>query len=70
MDIMKLIRGTEMTQIGWSGKNRITKNFIWGIGPEALYQMTRAAYTTELDKTAIKNLIRLFNEYFLPKRNV
>ena len=40
-----------------------------GYGPEALYQMTRAEYKTEPDKIAIKELIQLFNEYFLPKRN-
>ena len=31
--------------------------------------MTRAEYKTEPDKIAVKDLIRLFNEYFLPKRN-
>ena len=31
--------------------------------------MTRAEYKTEPDKMAIKELIRLFNGYFLPKRN-
>ena len=40
-----------------------------GISPEAIYQMTRAEYKTEADKIAIKDLIRLFNEYNLPKRN-
>ena len=70
MDITELIRGAEMTQTGWSGKEtEIQEDFIWGIGPEALYQMTRAEYKTEPDKTAVKGLIRLFNEYFLPKRN-
>ena len=42
--------------------------FIWGIGPEALYQMTRAEYKTEPDKIAVKGIIRQFNEYLLPKR--
>ena len=70
MDITELIRGTEMTQTGWSGKEtEIQEDFIWGIGPEALYQMTRAKYKTEPDKIAVKDLIRLFNEYFLQKRN-
>ena len=65
-----MIRGAEMTQTGWSGKEtEIQENSIWGIGPEALYQMTRAEYKTEPDKIAVKDLIRLFNEYFLPKRN-
>ena len=50
-------------------KNQIQDDFIWCIGPEALYQMTRAEYKTDPDKIAIKDLIRLFNEYFLLKRN-
>ena len=70
MDIAELIRGAEITQTGWSRKEaEIQEDFIWGIGPEALYQMTRAEYKREPDKIAVKDLIRLFNEYFLPKRN-
>ena len=58
-----------MTQADWATKeNKIQDDFAWGIGPEALYQITRAEYKTEPDKIAIKELIRLFNEYFLPKR--
>ena len=70
MDITELIRGAEMTQNGWTGKEaEIQEDFIWGVGPEALYQMTRAEYKTEPDNIAVKDLIRLFNEFFLPKRN-
>ena len=70
MDITELIRGAEMNQNGWTGKEaEIQEDFIWGVGPEALYQMTRAEYKTEPDNIAVKDLIRLFNEYFLPKRN-
>ena len=70
MDIAELIRGEAITQADWATKeNQIQDEFVWGIGPEALYQMTRAEYKTEPDKIAIKELIRLFNEYFLPKRN-
>ena len=70
MDISELIRGAEMTQTSWSGKETdIQEDFIWGIGPEALYQITRAEYKTEPDTIAVKDLIQLFNEYFLPKRN-
>ena len=59
-----------MTQNGWTGKEtEIQEDFIWGIGPEALYQMTRAEYKTEPDSIAVKDLIRLFNENFLPKRS-
>ena len=38
-------------------------------GPKALCQITRAEYKTELDNISIKDLIQLFNEYFIPKRN-
>ena len=31
--------------------------------------MTRAEYKTGPHKTAVKDLIRLFNEHFLPKKN-
>ena len=69
-DIAELIRGEEMTQADWATKEtQIQVGFVWGIGPEALYQKTRAEYETETDKMAIKELIRLFNKYFLPKRN-
>ena len=58
-----------MTQTDWATKeNQIQDDFVLGMGPEALYQMTRAEYKTEPDKIAIKDVIRLFNEYFLPKR--
>ena len=68
--IAEMIRGEDMTQADWATKeNQVQDDFIWGIGPEALYQMTRAEYKTEPDKIAIKELFRLFNEYFLPKRN-
>ena len=70
MDITELIRGIKITQTDWSGKEaEIREDFTWGIGPEALFQMTRAEYKTEPDKIAVKDLIRLFNEYSLPKRN-
>ena len=59
-----------MTHNCWTEKEtEVQEDFIWGRGPEALYQMTRAEYKTEQDKIAVKDLIRLFNEYFLPKRN-
>ena len=70
MDIAERIRGAEITQNDWSGNEAaVQEDFIWGIGPEALFQMTRAEYKTEPDKIAVKDRIRLFNEYFLSKRN-
>ena len=59
-----------MTQNGWTGKEtEIQEDFKWSIGSEALYQMTRAEYKTEPYNIAVKDLIRLFNEYFQPKQN-
>ena len=59
-----------MTQSSWTDNEaELQEDFIWGISPEALYQMTRAEYETEPDKIVIRDLIRFFNEYFLPKRN-
>ena len=71
--IAELSRGAEMKQNGWSEKEGEVqedfKEFIWGVGPEAIYQMTRVEYSTEQDKI-VEDLIPLFNEYFLPKRNI
>ena len=68
IDIAELIRGADITQNGWTEKeNEIQEDFIWGIGPEALHQMTRAEYKTDPDKTKIKDLIRLFNDIFFQK---
>ena len=39
------------------------------MGPEALYQITRAEYKTEPDSIKIKDLTRLYTEHYLPKRN-
>ena len=68
IDIAPLMKGEDITE--WSGKEQIIQeDFIWGVGPEALYQITRAEYRTEPDSIKIKDLIRLFTEYYLPKRN-
>ena len=67
IDITSLIKGEDVTGSGWSGKEKlIQEDFIWGVGPEALYQTTRAEYKTELDIIRIQDLIRLFTEYYLP----
>ena len=36
--------------IGATNQNEIQEDFIWGRGPEAVYQMTRGEYKTEPDK--------------------
>ena len=70
IDITPLIKGEEITQSGWSTKEKqIQEDFIWGLGPEAMYQITRAEYKTDPDSIEIKELIRLYTEYYMPKRN-
>ena len=39
------------------------------MGPEALYQITRAEYKTEPDSKKVKELIRLLTEFYMLKRN-
>ena len=54
IDIAPLIRGGQITQNDWAGKEQtIHEEFIWGVGLEVLYQITRAEYKTEPD--TIKN---------------
>ena len=70
IDITPLLKGENITDSSWAGKEQaIQEEFIWGVGPEALYQITRAEYKTEPDSIKVKDLIRLYTEYYLPKRN-
>ena len=70
IDITPSTKGEGITETGWTGKEATTQeDFIWGVGPEALYQITRAEYKTEPDSIKIKDLIRLYTEHYLPKRN-
>ena len=70
IDIAPLLKGEEITETNWTGKEQaVQEDFIWGVGPEALYQITRAEYKTEPDSIKIKDLIRLFTEFYMPKRN-
>ena len=63
IDITPLIKGEDVTETGWTGKEEaIQEDFIWGVGPEALYQITRAEYKTDPDSIKTKVLIRLFLE--------
>ena len=68
IDITPLLKGEKITN--WAGKEQATqKDFIWGVGPEALYQITRVKSKAEPDRIKIKDLIRLFTEFYMPKRN-
>ena len=64
IDIAPLWNGEDVTDIGWTGKEQIIQeDFLWGVGPEALYQLTRAEYKTEPDSIKVKDSIRLFQPY-------
>ena len=70
IDITLLLKGEEKTDTNWAGKEQAAQeDFKWDVGPEALYQITRAEYETEPDRIKIKDLIRLFTEFYMPKRN-
>ena len=68
IDITSLLKREEIPY--WAGKEQATQDdFIWGVGPEALCQITRAEYKTEPDSIKIKDLIRLFTEFYMLERN-
>ena len=68
INIIPLMKREEITN--WSGKEQtVQEDFIWGVGPEALYQISRAEYKTEPDSIKILVLIRLFTEFYMPERN-
>ena len=71
VDTTLLIREEPMTDPNWNTvEKEVQEDFIWGVGPEAIYQITRAEYKTEPDTIPIDKLIKLFNQYYLPKRNI
>ena len=68
--IAPLLKGEDITDTGWTGKEQlIQEDFQWGKGLEALYQITRVEYKTEHDSIKVKDLIRLFTVFYMPKRN-
>ena len=70
IDITSLLKGKNITDANWKRKKQaVQEDFIWAVGPEALYQITRAEYKTEPDSIKVKDLIRLFTEFYMPKRN-
>ena len=70
IDITPLLKGENITDANWNGKEQaVQEDFIWGVGPEALYQITRAEYKTEPDSIKVKDLIRVFPEFYMSKRN-
>ena len=51
INIAPLLKGEDVTDTRCTGREQlIQEDFIWGVGPEALYQITRAEYKTEPDR--------------------
>ena len=70
INVTPLLKAQDVTDTNWAGKEQaIQEDFIWGVGSEALFQVNRAEYETDQDSINIKNLIRLYTEHYLPKRN-
>ena len=47
IDFASLIKGGDIAKTGWTGKEQlIQEDLIWGVGPEALYQITHAELET------------------------
>ena len=66
-----MIREKAITATNWTAVEKdVQEDFIWGVGPEPIYQITRAEYKTEPDSIPIETLIKLYNHYYLPKRNI
>ena len=69
-DTAPLLKEEDVTDTGCTGKEQlIQEDFIWGVGPEALYQISRAEFKTEPDSIKIKEMIKLFTEPYLPITN-
>ena len=48
IDITPLLKGENITDANWNGKEQaVQEDFIWGLGPDALYQITRAEFKTD-----------------------
>ena len=69
INITALLNREDITESGWIGKEKlIQEDLIWEVGPEVLYQITRAQKKKEPDSVKLEDLIRLFTEYYSPKR--
>ena len=70
IDITPLLTGEDIMDTEWTGKETaIKEGFSWGVGPEALYQITRAEYKTEPDSIKIKDLFLLYTKHYPPEPN-
>ena len=61
---------TEDTEDPWVTKEpEIRQDFIWGAGPSAIEIITKGEFNTDPDTIKTDELIQLFREYYMPKRN-
>ena len=70
IDIAPLLKGEEIREANWTGKKTSrTRRFHMGCGTGSTLSDNKAEYKTEPDSIKIKDLIRLFTEFYMPKRN-
>ena len=50
-------------------EEKIQQDFLWALEPEATHQITKSECRTNPNKIKIKKLFKLYNRYYLPKRN-
>ena len=55
IDITPLLKREDITEAGWTAEKeaKIQEDFIWGVGPGSLYQITRAEYKTPRPNSVI-----------------
>ena len=71
IDIKPVLSGETIPRSNeWTTKEpEIRKYFIWGAGPSAIETITKGELNTDHDTIITEKLIRLFKDYYMPKRN-
>ena len=69
-DIGPLFKEEAMNGTEWEVKEeKIQEDFLWALGLETAHQIIQSENRNEPDKIKIDKLIKLYNRYYLPKRN-
>ena len=59
-----------LTETDWDVKEqKIERDFLRALGPEATHQITRSEWRTELDKIKVDKLLNLYSRCYLSKRS-
>ena len=70
IDIKPALSGETMpTNNGWTERDTIRQDFIWGAGSSAIEIISKGDFNTDPETINTKKLIQLFKDYYMPKRN-